>query len=84
MIAAGLEPGLRFAVNSVMWPAVSMRPMAGVVPSSVNQRLPSGPAVMCEGRLPGLRPVVNLVIVPAVVMRPIAPALVFPSANQRL
>ena len=38
---------------------------------SVNQRLPSGPAVMPAGSLPALMPTGNSVITPAVVMRPI-------------
>src|SRR5260221_559641 len=60
-------------------PAVVMRPILAVVPaSSVNQRLPSGPAVMPSGRLAGTG---NKVMLPLGVMRPIAPAL---SVNQRL
>ena len=44
-------------MNSVMTPAVVIRPSALVVPWSVNQRLPSGPGAIPLGRLPGLRPV---------------------------
>ena len=39
---------------------------------SVNQRLPSGPAVISTGRLPVSRPAENSVIVPLGVIRPIA------------
>jgi len=73
--------------NSVKLPAVVMRPILPSIlllfplplnTSSVNQRLPSGPAVMPSGRLPGTG---NKVMLPLGVMRPIAPAL---SVNQRL
>ena len=50
---------------------------------SVNQRLPSGPAVISFGPLFGVRPVANSVITPDVVMRPIRPGLL-DSVNQRL
>src|SRR5260370_8245108 len=56
-----------------------MRPILAVVQAwSVNQSLPSGPAVMPSGRLAGTG---NKVMLPLGVMRPIAPAL---SVNQRL
>ena len=66
-----------------MWPPVPILPIAGVAPASVNQRLPSGPAVMKRGELPEGSPTVNFVIVPAVVIRPIACAAPA-SVNQRL
>ena len=63
-------------------PAGVIRPMALVVPASVNHRFPSGPAAMPSGMLPGFRPLENSVIAPAGVMRPMA--LVVPwSANHR-
>src|SRR5258708_25381603 len=56
-----------------------MGPIVAVVPAaSVNQRLPSGPAVMRSSLLPGTG---NKVMLPLGVMRPIVPAL---SVNQRL
>src|SRR5712691_8391664 len=69
-----------------MKPAVVMRPI-WFPPDSVNQRLPSGPAVMLEGPavIPGpLAPVGrgNSLMLPPGVMRPILLALY--SVNQRL
>src|SRR5260221_7244208 len=56
-----------------------MRPILAVVPaSSVNERWPSGPAVMPSSLLTGTG---NKVMLPLGVMRPIVPAL---SVNQRL
>ena len=46
---------------SVMSPVGVMRPMPGSRPCSVNQRLPSGPAVMSAGALATVRPVENSV-----------------------
>src|SRR3989442_9317195 len=66
--------------NSVIFPLGLMRPIW--LPSySVNQRLPSGPAVILSGELPdvGRR---NSVIFPLGVMRPIWLTLF--SVNQRL
>ncbi len=57
-------------VNSVMTPAVVMRPISPE-PASVNQRAPSGPAVMPAGVLPAPGTANSLVTTPAVVMRPI-------------
>ena len=62
---------------------VPTRPIAGVPPSSVNQRLPSTPAAIPTGSLPALSPALNPVICPVVVISPIAGVLP-PSANQRL
>ena len=45
------KPLVRPAVYSVIVPLVVMRPMPGSTPCSVNQRLPSGPAVMSAGAL---------------------------------
>src|SRR5260221_594880 len=61
-------------------PAVVRRPMVSVGSAAppVNQRLPSGPAVMPSSLLPGTG---NKVMLPLGVMRPIVPAL---SVNQRL
>ncbi len=60
-----------------------IRPIALVVPSSVNHRLPSAPAAMPDGLLPEFSPVENSLIVPLGVIRPIA--LVVPrSVNHRL
>src|SRR5262249_59419060 len=65
-------------VNCVMTPAGVIRPIAPF--SSVNQRLPSGPAVISAGELPVERPVENSVMTPAGVIRPMA----WRSVNQRL
>ena len=55
--------------NSVMTPAVVIRPI--LLPLlSVNQRLPSGPAVMPRGTASGVG-IGNSVTTPAVVIRPI-------------
>ena len=58
--------------NSVMTPAVVMRPMA-FASSSVNQRLPVGPIAMNAGRL-GRVGVTNSVIMPPAVRRPMRSA----------
>src|SRR6266851_2992489 len=69
--------------NSVMAPLVLMRPIL-LAFASVNQRLPSGPAVMQKGLLKGVG-TENSVIPPLVVMRPISSApLPVSSVNQRL
>src|ERR1700720_1753811 len=74
---------------SARTPAVVMRPIAEM-PRSVNQRAPSGPAVMLKGaEIWPLRG--NSVTAPAVVMRPILPGsvqnipalVVHHSVNQR-
>jgi hypothetical protein len=54
--------------NSVIAPVAGlMRPIAWVVPPSVNQRLPSVPTVIAApGMLPGFRPALNSVIWPVV------------------
>ena len=39
-----------------------IRPTAGVVPSSVNHRLPSAPGAIAYGSLPAFRPLENSVI----------------------
>ncbi len=64
-----------------------IRPIAGVLPSSVNQRLPSGPAVTVNGTLPGFSPRLKTVSRPLGVSRRIEhlPSPIQPrSANQRL
>src|ERR1700676_4356090 len=61
------------AVYSVMIPAVVIRP---ILPPSVNQRAPSGPATMSRGYLPG-HGSGNSVIWPPVVIPPI----LLPSAS---
>src|SRR5690348_11080797 len=66
--------------NSVIWPAGVIRPIALVVPVSVNHRLPSGPAVSPRGKAPGFKPPENSVIWPLGVIRPIAGSLA--SVNQ--
>jgi hypothetical protein len=72
-------------VNSVIIPLVVIRPTAGVVPRSTNQRFPSGPAVMSSGSLPGFRPTLYSVITPFVVIFPIAGVKPLSlSVNQRL
>src|SRR6266581_341096 len=67
--------------NSVTTPAGVMRPMLFPL-NSVNQRLPSGPAVMPKGLLSPVGMENSPVTTPAGVMRPI----LFPeySVNQRL
>ena len=55
----------------VIAPAVVIRPMRPGFASSVNQRLPLGPAVMFCGLLLAVSPVENSVIVPVGVIRPI-------------
>jgi hypothetical protein len=65
----------------VIVPSGLIRPIAGVVPWSVNQTFPSGPRVRFAGALVELRPALNSLIVPPGVIRPIA--LVVPeSLNQ--
>ena len=61
-------------VNSVTTPVGVMRPIrAAVSVLSVNQRLPSGPLVICHGAAPGSNPAANTdSSVPEVVIRPIA------------
>ena len=56
-------------VNSVMTPAVVIRPILSLV-CSVNQRAPSGPVVIPAGPLSAVG-MVNSVMTPAVVIRPI-------------
>src|SRR6266568_3243481 len=58
-----------------------MRPML-LPPNSVNQRAPSGPAVMPAGSLLAVG-TANSVTTPAVVMRPILSADTADSVNQR-
>src|SRR5512142_562116 len=73
------EPLAVGMANSVITPAVVIRPI--LLPSaSVNQRAPSGPAVMPAGALFGVG-TANSVITPAVVIRPILLSLI--SVNQR-
>ena len=67
--------------NSVITPAGVIRPIRSGN-CSVNQRLPSGPAVISAGWPPGVMPAENSVITPAGVIRPIRPAR--DSVNQRL
>src|SRR5205807_7876713 len=66
-------------------PVGVMRPIALVVPRSVNQTLPSGPGAMKKGVLLAFSPFVlsNSVITPDGVIRPIA-RVVPSSTNQRL
>ena len=65
-----------------MWPLPgAIRPIARVVPWSVNHRLPSGPAAMSIGELSEFRPAAYSVTCPLGVIRPIAPA---GSVNHRL
>src|SRR5215213_3079919 len=80
---AGSLPAGRPELNSSMTPAGVIRPIALVVPWSVNQMLPSGPAVIDLGSLPAFRPVLNSWIAPAGVIRPIA-GVVPPSTNHTL
>src|SRR6266542_1948525 len=76
-----LEPGTAMWVT--MAPAVVITPtMFWPETSSVNHRLPSGPAVMPKGTATELW-VENSVITPAVVMRPTRPPTTF-SVNHRL
>ncbi len=83
MIFKGLLSEFSPEENSVIAPLGVIRPIAGVVPSSVNHRAPSGPPVMLRGLLSGFSPAVNSVMVPLCVIRPIA--LVAPSTvNHRL
>src|SRR5437762_2884605 len=51
--------------------------------TSVNQRLPSGPAVIPPGQALAVG-AVKSVAVPAAVMRPMLPLTLLPSVNQRL
>jgi hypothetical protein len=65
--------------NSVITPAVVMRPM--LLPlRSVNQRLPSAPTVIPSGKL-FADGVANSVTAPANVMRPILPVPASPNRN---
>src|SRR5262249_18790557 len=57
--------------NSVITPAGVIRPIRSVTPS-VNQTLPSGPAVISTGSLSGERPWRNSVIWPPGAIRPMA------------
>ena len=59
-----------------------IRPIALVVPSSVNHRLPSAPEAMPVGALPAFSPAENSLIAPPGVIRPIA--LLPGSVNHRL
>ena len=59
----------------MIWPFVVTRPIAGVVPWSVNQRSPPAPPVISNGRLPEFSPAENSVIFPLGVIRPIAGVL---------
>src|SRR5260370_41719029 len=63
-----------------MVPFGLMRPIL-LLPSSVNQRLPSRPAVIPQGALPAVG-MGNSVMMPLGLMRPIL--LPVPSVNQRL
>src|SRR5205823_14110892 len=68
------------SLYSVTAPAGVILPIRSS-PSSVNHRLPSGPAAMPVGRLSAAMPLVNSLTVPVRVILPIAS---FPSsANQR-
>ena len=87
-IPFGLLLAFRPVRNLVIVPAGVMRPIAGCVvevagflPLSVNQRLPSAPSASAFGLLPSSR--ANTVIVPVGVIRPIAGAAGFVSVNQR-
>ena len=60
----------QLSANSVITPAGVMRPIS-LLPYSVNQRFPSGPAVMIRGFSPGVGSW-NSVTVPEGVMRPMA------------
>ena len=62
-------------LNSVIVPLGVISPIAGVVPSSANQRFPSDPTVSDSGSLPAFSPVLNSVIVPLGVISPIAGVL---------
>ena len=64
--------------NSVTWPVGVIRPIPPN--SSVNQRLPSRPAVISMGWLLGVMPARNSVTTPVGVIRPIA----LSSVNQML
>jgi hypothetical protein len=76
-----IVPGEFGTGNSVMAPAVVVRPIArSVVLSSVNHIAPSGPAVIEKGLLP-FTSVGNSVIAPLVVILPIFPEP--GSVNQR-
>src|SRR5262245_29503710 len=62
---------------------VVIRPIAGSVPLSVNQTLPSGPGPIPYTVAPGFSPELNSMISPAVVIRPIASIGSASSVNQR-
>ena len=56
-------PGFRPTLNSLItWVVGSITPIALVVPLSVNQTLPSGPAAIPSGMLPAFRPTLNSLI----------------------
>ena len=83
--ATQLVPRWR-AVRMAAVGGYSLTTPAGVIRAirpahSVNQRLPSGPAVIPSGPLPALIPAENSVTVPVGVMRPMRPSN---SVNQRL
>ena len=69
------------ALNSVTTPAGVIRPIRSPA-TSVNHRLPSGPAVMPKGSEPAVMPALNSVTTPAGVIRPIR--LPANSVNHRL
>ena len=82
MIPAGPVVPVLGVANSSTVPFTVIRPSL-LLKSSVNHRLPSGPAAIADGSTLGVMPDVNSRITPDVEMRPIPPS---PSAsvNQRL
>ena len=62
--AGGARVGRRPWLNSLNSPSGVMRPMAPGSPFSVNQRLPSGPAVMSVGAMFGVSPMLFSVMTP--------------------
>src|SRR5262249_9441086 len=85
-VLVGWPPGGRPAETALTTPAGVMRPIrpgtALLLPCWVNQRLPSGPAVMKFSLVPGVMPAATSVTTPAGVIRPILFART--SVNQRL
>ena len=66
----GTPLGVMPSVNSVISPAVVMRPTRSLM--SVNQSVPAGPLAIEYGRLSSLRPPLNVSTSPLVEMAPIA------------
>jgi len=82
-IAAGFEPVLRPALNSVISPSIVTRPIALTAPWSVNQTLPWESGAIPLGRLPAFRPALKNATAPVRLIVPIL-GCVPRSVNQRL